>query len=51
MRMGNFMCPRRIVGIVMVATEPRFGIRHLTVVPTNFERSDQSADVLTDENA
>ena len=37
MRMGNFMCLRRIAKNVMAATESRMGIRHVTVVPTNFE--------------
>ena len=37
MRMGNFMCPGNILKNVMAATESRMGIRHVTVVPTNFE--------------
>lgn len=44
MRMGNFMFLRVIVDFVMAATERRFGIHHLTVVPTNFEPPTESAD-------
>ena len=37
MRMGNFMCLGCIPRIVMAVKESRMGIRHVTVVPTNFE--------------
>mgnify|MGYP006272777995 CR=1 FL=1 len=37
MRMGNFMCPGDIGLPVMAARPRRTGIRHLTVVPTNYE--------------
>lgn len=44
MRMGNYLgvWTERIV--VMSATESSFGIRHPTVVPTNFEPADDEAD-------
>ena len=32
----------------MAATEPTFGIRHLTVVPANFEPVDDDTDGDTD---
>lgn len=44
MRMGNFMCRARIVLIVMAATSSRPGIRHVTVVPTNFESDTEQND-------
>ncbi len=37
MRMGNFMRVGSIPIFVMAAIDSRPGIRHLTVVPTNFE--------------
>jgi hypothetical protein len=50
MRMGNYMRVHRIDIIVMAARSPQVGIRHLTVVPTNFEpgieaeRADDESD-------
>jgi len=37
MRMGNFMCLGGIGLFVMAARSRRAGIRHLTVVPTNYD--------------
>lgn len=37
MRMGNYMWVGPIVVVVMAARSQQVGIRHLTVVPTNFE--------------
>ncbi len=37
MRMGNFMRGHHIDRTVMAARSTRAGIRHLTVVPANFE--------------
>ena len=49
MRMGNFMCLRIIPSTVMATTQPRVGIFHRTVVPTNFEGLPESIDVREDE--
>lgn len=40
MRMGNYMWGRPLSSYVMAATPTRPGIRHVTVVPTNFEETD-----------
>jgi len=39
MRMSNYLCVACQHRAVMAATEPTFGIQHLTVVPVNFEPS------------
>lgn len=44
MRMGNYLSLKPVVGTVMAATESTFGMRHPTVVPTNFESTAESAD-------
>jgi hypothetical protein len=51
MRMGNFMCLARIVLVVMAATPSRPGIRHVTVVPTNFESGTEENDENDDMSA
>lgn len=44
MRMGNYLGVRTDRLCVMSATQSSFGIRHPTVVPTNFEPADDEAD-------
>ena len=53
MRMGNYMCTGLILLFVMAARSQQVGIRHLTVVPTNFEPGieAESTDADTDSNS
>ena len=44
MRMGNYLCVECYHRTVMAATQPTFGIRHLTVVPTNFDPAGEETD-------
>ncbi len=43
MRMGNYLGVKPEFLPVMAATESTFGMRHPTVVPTNFEPTAESA--------
>ncbi len=44
MRMGNYLGLKPEGVTVMAARESSFGIRHPTVVPTNFEPTGESVD-------
>ena len=44
MRMGNYLRLWPDLLSVMAATESSFGMRHLTVVPTNFEPPTEGDD-------
>ncbi len=44
MRMGNYLGVKPEGVTVMAASESSFGMRHPTVVPTNFEPTGESAD-------
>ena len=44
MRMSNYLRVKLEGVAVMAATESSFGMRHLTVVPTNFEPTGESVD-------
>jgi len=48
MRMGNYLCLWAERSVVMSATESSFGMRHLTVVPTNFEPPAEGVDEAVD---
>lgn len=50
MRMGNYMRVGAIPISVMAATDSRPGMRHLTVVPTNFEPPEDNGDSQDEEN-
>jgi len=50
MRMGNYLSVRPETQVVMAASQSSFGIRHLTVVPTNFEpEADEAGDEAENE--
>ena len=51
MRMGNFMCPGGIGRFVMAARPRRAGIRHLTVVPANYEPPAEPDEASVDHEA
>lgn len=42
MRMGNLLRLPAVVATEMAATQPQLGMRHLTVIPTNLRRNDES---------
>ena len=44
MPMGNYLCVTPEDVSVMATTESGFGMRHPTVVPTNFEPTGESVD-------
>ena len=51
MRMSNYLTVRPETQVVMAASQSSFGIRHLTVVPTNFEpEADDVGDEAEAEN-
>ena len=49
MRMSNYLGVKLECIIVMAARESNFGMRHPTVVPTNFEPTDEES--VDDESA
>jgi len=40
MRMGNYFRGCAVLPSVMAASHSQFGVRHVTVVPTNFQPAD-----------
>jgi len=44
MRMSNYLCVACQHKTVMAASKTTFGIRHLTVVPANFEPAGEETD-------
>ncbi len=44
MRMGNFFSSNRLASVEMSTKQPRLGVAHVTVVPTNFEMPDSVPD-------
>jgi len=40
MRMGNYFRGCAVLPSVMAASHSQFGVRHVTVVPTNFQTAD-----------
>ena len=44
MRMGNYFRPCGVGGDEMAVKQPRLGIRHPTVIPTNLRRDETTGD-------
>lgn len=49
MLMGNYLSEHRVQSCTMSTTQPTFGIRHLTVVPTNLDAVETADQSMFDE--